>query len=155
MRSLQAITPEPTTASAPFSSAIGTPKLEIRARAAASTIVRGNRAGGGKTRTPRVGHMVAKGHKRTNHHGRKSTVVHCCPKADIGREFMKPRPRAWLHKHSAKCRRGCSDACPLTVLSSIFPKRFGNYPCLQYIFRINKVKRQSNKQHITTRNACC
>ena len=65
--------------------------------------------------------------------------------ADIGREFMSPRPRAWLHKHSAKCRRGCSDACPLTVLSSIFPKRFGNYLCLQYIFRINKVKRQSNK----------
>src|SRR5450631_1442788 len=105
MLSLQAITPEPTTSSALVSSAIRTPQLEIRARAAASTIVRGNRAGGG----------------------------------------VRVLPMAWIHKHSAKCRHGCADACPLTVLSSIFPKRFGNYLCLQYIFRINKVKRQSNK----------
>src|SRR5664279_6319363 len=96
MLSLQAITPEPTTSSALVSSTIRTPQLEIRARAAASTIVRGNRAGGGKTRTPRVGRMVAKGHKRTNHHGRKSTVVRCCPKADSGREFMNPRPSTTL-----------------------------------------------------------
>jgi hypothetical protein len=36
---------------------------------------------------------VAKGHYGTNLKGAKSTFVRFGPKADIGREFMSPRPR--------------------------------------------------------------
>jgi hypothetical protein len=44
MPSLRATTPEPTTASAPIFSAIGTPNMETRADAAASTTISGRTA---------------------------------------------------------------------------------------------------------------
>src|SRR5664279_5313518 len=82
MLSLQAITPEPTTSSALVSSTIRTPQLEIRARAAASTIVRGDRAGGGKTRTPRVGRMVARGHSQPSYSASNLANVRYVPNSD-------------------------------------------------------------------------
>jgi hypothetical protein len=49
----------------------------------ASTIVRGNRAGGGKTRTLRLGRMVAQGQKRT--FGDVDLMPALPPITDIGR----------------------------------------------------------------------
>jgi hypothetical protein len=106
MSSLRAITSGATMASAPFSSAIGTPNLAIRGGAAASTILRCDRAGGKTWRARRTPSQRIQfwRPKRRAHAGcsfrlspRASTGIRPAPVYRISRAQSKTLPRRRCH----------------------------------------------------------